>query len=72
MKQSLLVVSKSGNMKRVYTPFAAYNINSPLWRYGKIFIIDSIILEQTKIYFVIDGERYEHGYFEIFLRPQIH
>lgn len=69
MKQSLLVVSEFGNLERVYTPITVYNLNSTKWKYGKLFSIQSVILEETKIYFVIDGERYEHGYFEIFLNP---
>jgi hypothetical protein len=69
MKQSLLVVSEFGNLERVYTPLTVYNLKSPKWKYGQSFSIQTIILENDKIYFVIDGDRYEHGYFEIYLKP---
>jgi hypothetical protein len=65
MNKSLLIISEYGNIERVRTPFTVYNINSPEHKYGKLFIVESILLEEERIYFVIDRERYEHRYFEI-------
>jgi hypothetical protein len=69
MINSLLVVSESGNLERVYIPITVYSINLNEFKYGKMFSVDSILMEKDEILFVIDGRKYKHGYFEIYLNP---
>jgi hypothetical protein len=69
MNISLLVISEYGSIERVRTPFSVYNINSPEFIYGKLFTVDSILMENDEILFAIDGRNYKHGCFEIYLNP---
>jgi hypothetical protein len=71
MSESLLVISTIGKLERVHIPITVYNINLRKYDYGKMFTVDSIIMTEDEIIYIIKGRKYKHGFFEIYLNPPV-
>ena len=62
---SILVINKTGKLKRIYTPFKVFkwDIKSGI---RKVFIVDKVnSTKEDKLMYVINGAHYHHTDFTI-------